>query len=139
VFEAECGKGTYVRAIARDLGRQLGCLGHVQALRRMQVGPFDEENVVRLEALAAIRDAGGEEALRRALLPVDVGLASLPAVSISAADAQRLALGQAVILRGRDAPILEGLVSVSAQGALVALGEVEQGSLKPRRIFHLPR
>jgi tRNA pseudouridine55 synthase len=139
VFEAECGKGTYVRAIARDLGRQLGCLGHVQALRRMQVGPFDEENVVRLEALAAIRDAGGEEALRQALLPVDVGLASLPALSISAADAQRLALGQAVILRGRDAPILEGLVSVSAQGALVALGEVEQGSLKPRRIFHLPR
>ncbi|MEX2129245.1 MAG: tRNA pseudouridine(55) synthase TruB [Xanthobacteraceae bacterium] len=139
VFEAECGKGTYVRAIARDIGRKLGCFGHVQALRRMQVGPFHEENAVKLDALAALRDQGGEEALHGALMPVEAGLTSLPALSISHADARRLALGQAVILRGRDAPILEGLVSVSAQGALVALGEVEQGSLKPRRIFHLPR
>ncbi|MEX0591079.1 MAG: tRNA pseudouridine(55) synthase TruB, partial [Xanthobacteraceae bacterium] len=139
VLEAECGKGTYVRAIARDLGRKLGCFGHVQALRRMQVGPFDEGNSVTLESLAARRDAGGEEALQHMLMPVEAALTSLPALSISNADAQRLSLGQAVILRGRDAPILEGLVSVSAQGALVALGEVEQGSLKPRRIFHLPR
>jgi tRNA pseudouridine55 synthase len=72
-------------------------------------------------------------------MPVETGLASLPALSVSDADAQRLTLGQSVILRGRDAPILEGLVSVSAHGALVALGEVEQGSLRPRRIFHLPR
>jgi tRNA pseudouridine55 synthase len=138
-FEAECGKGTYVRAIARDLGRKLGCLGHVQALRRRQVGPFDEGNAVKLESLAGLRDSGGDEALRQALMPVETGLMSLPALSISGADAQRLALGQAVILRGRDAPMLEGLVAVSAHGALVALGEVEHGSLRPRRIFHLPR
>jgi tRNA pseudouridine55 synthase len=60
-------------------------------------------------------------------------------LSVSSADAQRLALGQAVIMRGRDAPIFEGMVSVSAQGALIALGEVEQGALKPKRLFHLPR
>jgi tRNA pseudouridine55 synthase len=139
VFEAECGKGTYVRAIARDLGRMLGCHGHVSALRRVRVGPFSEANSVNLQALAALRDEGGEEALTAALLPVETGLASLPALTVSTADAQRLALGQAVIMRGRDAPIFEGMVSVSAQGALIALGEVEQGALKPKRLFHLPR
>jgi tRNA pseudouridine55 synthase len=136
VLAAECGKGTYVRAIARDLGRKLGCLGHVEALRRTRVGPFDETNAATLEELLRLRD---EAAIEDALMPVETGLASLPALSVSDADAQRLTLGQSVILRGRDAPILEGLVSVSAHGALVALGEVEQGSLRPRRIFHLPR
>jgi tRNA pseudouridine55 synthase len=137
VFEAACGKGTYVRAIARDLGHALGCLGHVSALRRIRVGPFSEENSVTLKALADLRDARGEDALIDALLPVEAGLASLPALAVSAADAQRLALGQAVIVRGRDAPIFEGPVAVSAQGALVALGEIEQGALRPKRIFHL--
>ena len=138
-FEAECGKGTYVRAIARDLGRMLGCFGHVTALRRIRVGPFSEENSVDLKALVALRDEAGEDRLAGALKPVETGLASLPALAVSAADAQRLALGQAVIVRGRDAPIFEGPVAVSAQGALIALGEIEQGSLKPKRIFHLPR
>jgi tRNA pseudouridine55 synthase len=139
ILEAECGKGTYVRALARDLGRRLGCLGHVEALRRLQVGPFSEANAVTLETVIKMRDEGGERALGTALLPVETGLAALPALSISRPDAQRLALGQSVILRGRDAPLLEGMVAVSVQGALVALGEVERGSLRPRRIFHLPR
>jgi len=139
VFEAECGKGTYVRAIARDLGRKLGCLGHVSALRRTRVGPFREENCVTMQALAALRDAEGEAALVRALLPVGTGLAALPSLHVSVADASRLALGQSVIVRGRDAPILEGPVSVIAQGALIALGEMEQGSLKPKRLFRLHR
>jgi tRNA pseudouridine55 synthase len=137
VFEAECGKGTYVRAIARDLGRAIGCLGHVSALRRIRVGPFTEQNSVTLKQLAALRDERGEEALAGALLPVETGLAALPSLSVSQADAQRLALGQPVIVRGRDAPIFEGPVAVSAQGALIALGEMEQGALKPKRIFHL--
>jgi tRNA pseudouridine55 synthase len=111
----------------------------VQALRRLQVGPFAETDAVTLDQLARLRADSGEDALVDSLSPVAAGLAALPAVSVSSADAQRLALGQSVILRGRDAPILEGLVSVSAQGSLIALGEVEQGSLKPRRIFHLPR
>ncbi len=139
IFEAECGKGTYVRAIARDLGRMLGCFGHVTALRRIRVGPFSEENSVGLKSLVALRDEAGEDGLAGALMPVETGLAALPALAVSAADAQRLALGQAVIVRGRDAPIFEGPVAVSAQGALIALGEIERGSLKPKRIFHLPR
>jgi tRNA pseudouridine55 synthase len=139
VFEAECGKGTYVRAIARDLGRSLGCFGHVEVLRRTRVGPFTAEESITIEALARVADEGGTEALDAVLKPVEIGLESLPAVSVSRSDAQRLALGQSVILRGRDAPLAEGLVSVRAQGALVALAALEQGSLKPRRIFNLPR
>ena len=139
VFEAECGKGTYVRALARDLGRGLGCFGHVERLRRMRVGPFEAADSITLKELAELRESGGEEALARTLKPVEMGLDALPALSVSRADAQRLALGQSVILRGRDAPILHGLVSIMLQGALIALAEVEQGALKPRRIFHLPR
>jgi tRNA pseudouridine55 synthase len=141
VFEAECGKGTYVRAIARDLGRMLGCLGHVSALRRVRVGPFNEANSIDLQALAALRDEGGEEALAAVLLPVESALASLPSLSVSTADAQRLALGQAVIMRGRDAPIFEGMVSVSAQGALIALGEVDRARSSPSAcfIYHVNR
>jgi tRNA pseudouridine55 synthase len=139
VFEADCGKGTYVRALARDLGRSLGCFGHVEVLRRTRVGPFTAEESITIEALARVADEGGTEALDAVLKPVEIGLESLPAVSVSRSDAQRLALGQSVILRGRDAPFAEGLVSVRAQGALVALAALEQGSLKPRRIFNLPR
>ena len=64
---------------------------------------------------------------------------ALPALAVSRADAGRLARGQAVLLRGRDAPLMEGYVAVSAQGSLVALAEMEKGELRPRRIFNLAR
>src|SRR6188474_1843287 len=72
ILETECGKGTYVRALARDLGRALGSHGHVAALRRTRVGPFREDKAVsveRLEALASDRDA-----LVAALEPVEIAL-----------------------------------------------------------------
>ena len=138
VFEIECGKGTYVRALARDMGRALDSLGHVCELRRTRVGTFGEERAVRLAELARSDDAGNGD-LASALLPVESGLAAVPALQVSRADADRLALGQSVLLRGRDAPLLQGMVSVSTQGFLVALAEIEQGSLKPRRIFNLAR
>jgi tRNA pseudouridine55 synthase len=138
VFEAECGKGTYVRALARDMGRALGCLGHVCELRRTQVGSFTEKDSITIEAIERIAQSG-PDALSAALLPVQSSLDGVPAVSVSRADADRLVLGQAVLLRGRDAPVMGGIVSVSAQGSLIALAEIEQGSLHPRRIFHLPR
>jgi tRNA pseudouridine55 synthase len=140
VLAAECGKGTYVRALARDLGRELGCLGHVVALRRTAVGSFMEDCAVSLEALqAACRAAPDPDNVPTAalLLPVAAGLAALPALVVSRADARRLARGQAVLLRGRDAPLVEGFVAVSTQGSLVALAEVEKGELRPRRIFNL--
>jgi len=140
VLAAECGKGTYVRALARDLGRTLGCLGHVAALRRTAVGPFTEDIATGLDALQEAADAPeGQVIARPALLPVEAGLAALPALRVSSSDAGRLARGQAVLMRGRDAPVMEGWVSVVAQGSLIALAEVEKGELRPRRIFNLPR
>jgi tRNA pseudouridine55 synthase len=138
-FVAECGKGTYVRALARDLGRLLGCLGHVAALRRTAVGPFDEDVGVSLDALQRPRPDETAAAELAALLPVEAGLAALPALRVSTSDAGRLTRGQAVLLRGRDAPVMAGWVAVSSQGALIALAEVEKGELRPRRIFNLPR
>lgn len=127
VLEADCGKGTYVRAIARDLGRALGCLGHVAALRRTRVGPFTEA-----EAVAVDQVASDPAALR----PVDAALSELPAIPISRDMAGRLMRGQPVILRGRDAP-LSGKVYATCNGVLVAVGDVERGELVPHRVFHL--
>lgn len=138
VFEAECGKGTYVRALARDFGRTLGCLGHVCELRRTEVGAFTELESVALEAIEQHAQADAS-ALDAMLLPVASGLHAIPAINLGQDDASKLARGQAVLLRGRDAPVMEGMVSVSTQGALVALAEVEQGFLKPKRIFQIPR
>jgi tRNA pseudouridine55 synthase len=137
VLEAECGKGTYVRALARDLGRALQCLGHVAALRRTQVGAFHEDDATTLEEVEAAA-AEGPNALTALLRPVETALHDLPALNLSSADAGRLRQGQAVLLRGRDAPILSGPVYAVSKGALVALGEVAQGEFKPRRIFNLP-
>jgi tRNA pseudouridine55 synthase len=141
VFAARCGKGTYVRALARDMGRALGCFGHVTALRRTAVGPFTEQIATGLEALQRLMQPAAEDSVAAApaVLPVEAGLAALPALRVSAADAGRLARGQPVLLRGRDAPVMEGWVSVSAHGGLVALAQVEKGELRPRRIFNLPR
>jgi len=136
VLEAECGKGTYVRALARDLGRALGTLGHVAALRRTRVGPFGEENAVSLATLERLTP--DREALLAAIEPVEIALRDIPALAISAADAARLRRGQPVLLRGRDAPILAGTVYATTRGTLVAVGEVSEGELKPRRIFNLP-
>jgi tRNA pseudouridine55 synthase len=136
ILAAECGKGTYIRALARDTGRSLGCYGHVAALRRTGVGPFHESNAVGLEALQQQAQAGGLGAF---LLPVEVGLTGLPTLQVNLADAGRLARGQAVLLRGRDAPVLRGWISVLAQGMLVALAEMDKGELRPRRIFNLRR
>jgi len=139
VLAAECGKGTYVRALARDLGRLLGCYGHVAALRRTAVGPFTEDVAMSLETLQRGHAEAEAPVPPPPLLPVEAGLTALPALRVSSADAGRLARGQAVLLRGRDAPIMEGWVSVSAQGSLIALAEIEKGELRPRRIFNLPR
>jgi len=136
VLEAECGKGTYVRAIARDLGRALQCLGHVQALRRTQVGAFHEDNATTLDGVEAAA-AEAPDALLALLQPVEIALHDLPALNLSSSDAARLRQGQAVLLRGRDAPILSGPVYAISKGALVALGEVAQGEFRPRRIFNL--
>jgi tRNA pseudouridine55 synthase len=139
VFEAECGKGTYVRALARDMGRLLGSLGHVCALRRTAVGPFGPGDMISLERLEPLwhRAVAGEANLADALKPVETALADIPALAVSRADAARLQRGQAVLLRGRDAPILRGTVYVTTAGLLVALAEIDRGEIVPKRVFNL--
>ncbi|CAA2143599.1 tRNA pseudouridine(55) synthase TruB [Hyphomicrobium sp. ghe19] len=137
VFEARCGKGTYVRALARDMGRIMGCYGHVIALRRTQVGPFDEGRAVALETLLAAAESGDPDEVLKYLLPVESALADLPELLVSQSDAATLARGQTVLIRGRDAPIMSGPAYATSKGRLVALGELAKGALHPTRVFNL--
>ena len=137
-FEAECGKGTYVRALARDFGRLLGCFGHITALRRTRVGPFAESEAVTLAELQAAGEAGPQsEDLKSLVQPVERALSALPSIAIGNHEAQRLKNGQSVILRGRDAPIVLGQAYATHNGRLIALVEGEAGELRPKRAFHL--
>lgn len=129
VFEARCGKGTYVRAIARDLGRALGCYGHVAALRRTRVGPFCEADATPLAELM--------ETPLGALRRVESGLTEIPQIAVDRESAARLRRGQSILLRGRDLPP-EGAAFASCGGVVVAVGAVEHGELVPGRVFNLP-
>ena len=90
----------------------------------------------RLEALCH-RAAFGELSLADALLPVATALDDIPALAVTRADAARLQRGQAVLLRGRDAPMVRGTVYVTASGSLIALAEVDRGEIVPKRVFNL--
>ena len=131
-----CGKGTYVRAIARDLGRGLRCFGHVSMLRRLWVGPFAEAQMVTMDELEAAYESGGNDEARAYVQPVEAGLDALDRVDVHSGDAGRLRRGQSILLRGRDAPILDqGFVYVMSADRLVALAEAHGAELRPRRIF----
>lgn len=133
IFEAECGKGTYVRAIARDMGRRLGTAGHVIELRRLIVGPFGEEDMVTLDALQSALEADGDAL--SLLTPIEAALADLPQLDVTSDQAVRLRNGNPVLLRGRDAPIEEEAVGVFERGRLMAIAKVEHGELKPVRLI----
>jgi tRNA pseudouridine55 synthase len=140
VFLAESGKGTYVRALARDMGRRLGARGHVVALRRLVVGPFGEAEMIPLEKLEELghkAGASGGDIAAEALYSVATALDGIPALAMTETDAARLKRGQAVILRGRDAPVMSGPAYAIAGGIPVALGEVEMGAFNPKRVFNL--
>ena len=135
-FEAECGKGTYVRALARDMGRRLLCRGHVVELRRLAVGPFDEAAMVTLAALIDAREVG-MDALDRLLKPIGAALTDLTAVALLPGDAIRLRRGQSVLLRGRDAPVMSGPAHAVFGGETIAIGEVAEGQFHPKRVFQV--
>jgi tRNA pseudouridine55 synthase len=137
VFEADCGKGTYVRAIARDMGRELGCFGHVIELRRTRVGAFVEGDAWSLDELEQEAEAGRHLEPGGPLLPVEIPLSGLPELMVTPSDASKLARGMAVLIRGRDAPVLSGLMYATCHGRIVALGEVDKGALHPIRVFNL--
>jgi tRNA pseudouridine55 synthase len=146
VFETECSKGTYVRSLARDMGRDLGCYGHVATLRREAVDPFTAEDLVtlaELEAAAPKRPAPDEEAPARPdysaidayVVETLAALDCLPQVAVTDDSAARLRLGNAVIVRGRDAPVEAEEACATARGKLVAIGAIEAGMFKPKRVF----
>lgn len=147
VFEIECGKGTYVRSLARDMGRKLGCYGHIAELRRIEVSPFTEDDFVKLADLEAAApqkaepDENGEVPLRdfsaidNLLIETGAALEFLPQYPLSDDQAHRVKMGNPIILRGRDAPIDEDEVCVTQKGKLLAIGIIEKGQFKPRRVF----
>ncbi|MGH6895250.1 MAG: tRNA pseudouridine(55) synthase TruB [Geminicoccaceae bacterium] len=136
-FELVCGRGTYVRALVRDLGDRLGCLGHVVALRRLQVGPFWIEDAV---SLAALEQLVADDALPQALLPVGVALCDLPALSLTQPQVDRLRAGQTIrvapgLLVGE--PDADATVRAMAAGRMVALARLHGSELSPVRVFNL--
>ncbi len=129
-FEVDCGKGTYVRALARDLAVRLGTFGHVTALRRTRSGPFTEEHAISVENLA---DLGHNLARVRHLLPLESALDDIPALSIDGADADRLRCGRTIRVRNTE----DGAVFVVTAGQPVALAHVDNGIARPERVFNL--
>ena len=122
-----CGKGTYVRVLAEDLGTTLGCGGHLTALRRIASGGFDVGASLSLEALEAL-----DEAARDArLLPVDALLSTLPRLDLDDADAWRLGRGQ--LIARCDLP--DGDYRAYAAGRFVGVGRASEGGLRPRRLL----
>ncbi len=140
VFEVACGKGTYVRSIARDLARKLGAFGHVSALRRTRVGPFGEDRAISLDKLDGL---GHSAPLADLLLPVETALDDIPALALTEEEARRLHHGQGVsALRVVSRSPLENIsqgavVCAMAEGKPVALARIEGGEIRPLRVFNM--
>lgn len=152
VFETECSKGTYVRSLARDFGRDLGCYGHISTLRRVEVAPFGEDDMVTVAELEAAAEEAREteqvgeaapvgrrddrfSAIDGLLIETSGALECLPHVALSDDQATKIRLGNTVILRGRDAPVSADEAFATARGRLVAIGEIVHGQFKPKRVF----
>jgi tRNA pseudouridine55 synthase len=129
-FSVDCGKGTYIRALARDLALALGTVGHVVALRRTAVGPFRETDAITLEKLETLCDGAPPSGT---VLPVETALADIPALAITGDEADRIRRGQAV----RTPIARSGIVCVTAAGKPVALAIAENGEVRPTRVFNL--
>lgn len=145
VFAMSCGKGTYVRALGRDLATALGTVGHLCQLRRTRVGPFDLTDAHPLSdfSLEAADESAHKAARERSLLPLQASLDGIPAIALSDMEAMRLRNGQAVSLlrkldleRVRDIEQGDTALAMAADKAL-ALVRFEKGELHPMRVFNL--
>jgi tRNA pseudouridine55 synthase len=140
VFEVECGKGTYVRSLARDLAVALGTVGHVSALRRTAVEPFTEAQAISLESLQSL---GHSPAAFGQVLPVETALDDIPALALTDTEANRLRCGQPVGLLNRQDLERVGhlesgsIVCAMAGGKPVALARFEAGGLHAVRVLNL--
>jgi tRNA pseudouridine55 synthase len=132
-LEMVCGKGGYVRSIARDLGRALGCLGHVAWLRREWSGPFNASEGVSLEEIDRLAKSPEIDAL---LLPLELGLADLPELPCTPEGAVRLKNGNPGMVFSSTAQYGDEAWA-SYQGRPVAVGIYKAGELHPSRVFNL--
>jgi tRNA pseudouridine55 synthase len=132
-LEMVCGKGGYVRSIARDLGRALGCLGHVAWLRREWSGPFNASDGVSLEEIDRLAKSPEIDGL---LLPLELGLADLPELPCTPEGAVRLKNGNPGMVFSSTAQYGDE-VWASYQGRPVAVGIYKAGELHPSRVFNL--
>lgn len=131
-LEMVCGKGGYVRSIARDLGRALGCHGHVEWLRRTWSGPFDADKGLSLDQIDAMART---EALETHLLPLELGLADLPECPATPEGAARLKNGNPGMVIAAQVDYGEEAWA-SYQGHAVAVGIYKAGELHPTRVFN---
>ncbi|MBK4217710.1 tRNA pseudouridine(55) synthase TruB [Paracoccus caeni] len=130
-FEMVCGKGGYVRSIARDLGRELGCLGHVAHLRRTWSGPFDATDGVAFEKI----DRAEQEWLDGCLLPLETALVDLPQLRATPEGARRIRNGNPGEVTGTAE--WGELVWVADADGPVCIGRYQGGVVQPERVFNL--
>ena len=134
-LRVECGTGTYIRSIVRDLGEALACGAHVTVLRRLWVAPFREPRMHALESLQRLRETNDEAGLDALLLPVEAGLSAWPKLPLDAGQARALGHGQVLRLHRADPA---GFEAVAVDPAGKALGLVELGDdgfLRAKRLF----
>jgi len=138
-FEAEVGKGTYIRALGRDLGLALGCYAHVSALRRLAVGPFALDAAI---SLAKLESLGHSPAASGHLLPIETALDDIPALALSGEEAEALRCGRVVTpLRPSDRARIDLLgdgatIRATSDGRLVALAAIDKGLIRPVRVMN---
>lgn len=130
-FRVTCQKGTYVRALARDIAEQLGSKGHVSRLHRAAVGPFTDQDAVTIEEIEALELAQRDQQLR----PLNEAVNHLPEVMLDQRQAQLVRMGNPALLIGRNAPIALDEAYATHNGAMVAMGYVEKGQFKPSRVI----
>ena len=139
-FFVACGKGTYIRSLARDLAVALGTVGHVSRLRRLSVGPFDESDAISLAFLEKLEHSA---AAFEHLKPVTSALDDIPALPVSAGEAAKLRHGQTLpalspAAAARFAEVVSAGTGVAIAGSVpVALVSVKAGQLHPLRVFNL--
>ena len=135
-----CGKGTYVRALARDLAHHLDTVGHVDWLRRTAVGPFTEADAISLDKIEALGHIPLDSDL---LMPIETVLDDIPALALTVQEAQRLKHGQSVSVlpvasRSTFKEIEQGdTVCAMSEGRLVALARIVDGGIHPVRVMNL--
>ena len=134
IFEVECSKGTYVRSFARDMGEALGCFGHISALHRVNVNPFHQDEMINLEYLIQLE--GNFDRLDEQLISPGAALANLPSIDFTQDAANRIRLGNCVLVPGKGAPLSADEICATHRGGVVAIGVIEKGMFQPKRVFN---